>query len=47
MISGEFENPRGVTTTKDDLIVVLDSELGRVTIHSSVDGALLSTVKGE
>ena len=45
-ISGEFEYPRGVTTTKEDHIVVLDSELGRITIHSSSDGSLLRIVKG-
>ncbi|XP_067930755.1 E3 ubiquitin-protein ligase TRIM56-like [Watersipora subatra] len=46
-INGEFEYPRGVATTKDDRIVVLDSELCRVTIHSSTDGALLNIIKGQ
>lgn len=47
IISGEFEYPRGVATSKDDLIFVLDSELGRVTVHSSADGNLLRTLKGD
>ena len=46
IISGEFEYPRGVATTKDDYILVLDSELGRVTIHSPSDGQILKTIKG-
>ncbi|KAF6035917.1 hypothetical protein EB796_005776 [Bugula neritina] len=46
MICGEFEYPRGVAADRDDNILVLDTELGRVTIHSSTDGKLLQVVKG-
>ena len=46
IISGEFEYPRGVATTKDDYILVLDSELGRVTVHSPSDGQRLKTIQG-
>ena len=46
IISGEFEYPRGVATTKDDYILVLDSELGRVTVHSPSDGKILKTIQG-
>ena len=46
IISGELEYPRGVATTKDDYILVLDSELGRVTVHSPSDGQILKTIQG-
>lgn len=46
IISGEFEYPRGVATTKDDYILVLDSELGRVTVHNPSDGKILKTIQG-
>lgn len=46
IIQGEFEYPRGVATNDDDFIFVLDSELGRVTIHSPSDGRILKTIAG-
>lgn len=46
IICGDFEYPRGVATTEADLILVLDSELGRVTVHSSTDGSILHTLQG-
>jgi len=47
IISGHFEYPRGVTASRDDNILVLDAELGQVTVHSSIDGKLLRTIRGK